>query len=1499
MKSRLWSFLVTLALVTSLVVLAPPFVNVANAIAGISPAAPTNDVVGAPVSVTGTVTAASTYQVRWDSATGPIMTLVGGGSATGVSGTGTVNVNVVVPDAVGGAHNIFLLQTTGLGAGTNASTPFTVNTNLVLLDPSDAAEATALVNGPPVTTLVKVKGTGYATAETVAVDFDATTFLPNITLTAGAKGTWRKTITVPARPGAAYTVSGTGTVTGAITASFLVDPSLTVNPPTGWSGKTGVSLVGRGYQVGDAVTVTFDAAPLTTSVIPAVPATGTWSATFTVPAAAPGAHTIAATGTATLPVNATFNTPDIVLTPGTGGTGQAVSVAGTGFQPSEASIRINFDGVAMLTTPSAVVADTAGAWNATFVLPASAVLGAHVNPLGVDAYGASTPVTTVPNQTYTVVAGIGINPATGPVGTVVTVTGKYFVVGDGTIDVTLDGVRVVGPIPNSTGVWTRTFSIPAAQSGVAHVVDAPTLGGVTVMASPPTFDVTPAITLSPSAGPGGTVVTVYGTGFQATDANTIALTWDTSTDLTPTMVPNPVPVDANGSWTAQFTVPAGVTGGTHTVAAAGGTTTTPATASYSGISLAITPATGPVGTTVTTTGTGFGASETGIAVTWDGTVVSGTVTAGTAGTWTTTFPVPTASSGTHTVDARGATTLAATVPDQTFTVTPSLTVSATTGRPGDSVTITGNGFGTSETGIKVTWDGADLPVVYAADAFGYWTAAITLPPAATGVHQVNAYGSTTVVGLLSNVSLSIAPQLTMSPISGSAGTAVTVWGSGFYASETGIQVLFNSAGVATGITADALGSWTRTFNVPGVGRGSHTVTASGAITTTYQVPAQTFTVSGSMSISPTSGNVGKVITVTGNGFVPSAAVTVTYDGTAVTTTPSPLVSSSTGTINGTFKVPARAPGAHTVAVTDSLGALSTAFTSVTPAMSIDPISGYAGKTVTVTGTNFAASATVTITYDGTAVTTTPSPLTSSADGALSATFVAPSSGPGAHTVVVNDGATTANATFTVTSSVSASATSGAVGAQNTVSGLGFPPNSAVTFTFDNTPLVVSGSVVTDANGAFSANVTVPEAARGTHTVKATAGSATLTLNFDVTPKAAISASTGVVGDTLTLSGKGFGANQPMTFSIDNTYKLDTTPATVTSSATGSYSATISMPALAGGSHTITVSDQAVSQQLTVTITPKVVTSATSAKVGDTVNAVGTGFPSKAAITVTVSNTLATTNPSPAVADANGVFRIDVTIPPVAGGNRSLSFSGGGTNAPAEVSVTVAPAFSISPGNGNVGSQVTISGTGYPASSPVTVTYEGAALQTNPSALTSNAQGSFQATVTIPKSLHGQHALAAGATGASPISATFTMESAPPAAPSPVTPAMESRLGSFGSQSVAFTWLPVTDPSGVTYSLQVSKDQTFASPVLSKSGLTAATYSTAAAEKLAPKTYYWRVKAVDGASNESSWSQAFTLKVGMLPSWMPLWLFIVLIVVVLGLIAGVVYLLAFSKKKKYI
>lgn len=548
--------------------------------------------------------------------------------------------------------------------------------------------------------------------------------------------------------------------------------------------------------------------------------------------------------------------------------------------------------------------------------------------------------------------------------------------------------------------------------------------------------------------------------------------------------------------------------------------------------------------------------------------------------------------------------------------------------------------------------------------------------------------------------------------------------------------------------------------------------------------------------------------------------------------------------------------------------------------------------VTITGSGFAGNAAISATFDGTAVVTSPQSVISTAAGDVSATFTVPGGTPGSHTVAITDGTSQATATFLITSSVSAGASSGVTGAKNTLTGTGFPPNTPVSFTYDGSPVATTpATVATDAGGGFSAAVAVPESTRGKHVIKISSGAAVMTTEFTVSPTVTISPASGAVESTVTVSGSGFSGEVPVVLTYDG-YSLETTPKNIVTSKLGSFSATLKLPAGVGGEHTIQVADNVGPAQGKVTLKPKIIISNASGKIGDRIGIAGSGFTAKSPVTAKVDGSPVATDPSALVSDATGGISGYFNIPAGPAGNHTLSLADAVNTASASYSIT--PSLTSSASGGNVGSTVSLAGSGFAAGSRISITYDGAPVTMTPADVTSSAQGAFQAVVTIPPSKGGQHVLAAADSASHVLQTVFVMESAAPSVPVLASPATGSRMGVFGSQRPTMSWTPATDPSGVVYTLHVSKEPNFSTLVFEKTGLKNNSFTVEEQKALSRGMYYWRVKAVDLASNEGGWSQPFTFAVGFLPVWMPLWMFVVLVLLVLGFIGAVLYLLVFSK-----
>jgi len=201
----------------------------------------------------------------------------------------------------------------------------------------------------------------------------------------------------------------------------------------------------------------------------------------------------------------------------------------------------------------------------------------------------------------------------------------------------------------------------------------------------------------------------------------------------------------------------------------------------------------------------------------------------------------------------------------------------------------------------------------------------------------------------------------------------------------------------------------------------------------------------------------------------------------------------------------------------------------------------------------------------------------------------------------------------------------------------------------------------------------------------------------------------------------------------------------------------------------------------------------------------------------------------------------------------------GNDAEAEFTVEVATGVGIKPvttqaAPGYVGMNITISGVGFKANSSITVTDTTSGLVL--AVTTSSIDGAFQYTFTA-EGRAGEHTITAS-DRTNTLQVSFIMESQAPPKPALLLPEDDTET----EAQVYFDWGNVSDDSlPVTYALQVasSGDFTPSSIVLEKTGLTASEYTVTQGEKLEPAEeealYYWRVRAIDGASNDGEWSAA--------------------------------------------
>jgi len=428
---------------------------------------------------------------------------------------------------------------------------------------------------------------------------------------------------------------------------------------------------------------------------------------------------------------------------------------------------------------------------------------------------------------------------------------------------------------------------------------------------------------------------------------------------------------------------------------------------------------------------------------------------------------------------------------------------------------------------------------------------------------------------------------------------------------------------------------------------------------------------------------------------------------------------------------------------------------------INPTAGAVGTSVTVTATGFAPSSIVTATFDNAAVTTAPAVVKTDTNGDVTFALLIPAASAGAHTIRVSDGVNTDTETFTVQPRVTITPTKGPVGTSATVTGSGFTPGVTADVTVGGASFKRMAAI--DSDGSFTAQSTIPVVPSGAQDVTAVDGAgfdANANMDsFTVTPTLALSPNSGLAGSKAGITGKGWAANQQVTFNFGG---APWAAATTTASATGTLDITgvMTLPTAQPGVKSVVGFDGTNTAAATFTVDPRLLTLSPNSgpmgtKVlitGDTMTPDGTidvgmlligGIPwNNTAITIDTAGVISPTSlvvPTGLLKGENIVAAIDNVG--LAAGN---------------LFIVTQPTVSVTPATGPKGSPVTVQGSGWVPNSTVTLNFAGA-----PMTVIADANGNIAAAMSVPATATtGPNSLsAAGTLGNVAEDATFTVPGA--------------------------------------------------------------------------------------------------------------------------------------------
>ncbi|HKV58824.1 MAG TPA: PQQ-binding-like beta-propeller repeat protein [Ktedonobacteraceae bacterium] len=442
------------------------------------------------------------------------------------------------------------------------------------------------------------------------------------------------------------------------------------------------------------------------------------------------AHAAGATLTIS-PTGRSYNPPDSLI-----------GVTGSGYSANETvNVYWNYTGPGTGTLEGSPKASASGSFLFYFTTP--------LDPTGTYTIaGVGQTSGSVATGTFKLLPGLFGNPPGAGTGTPIQLTGNDFGAGE-VVNVYWNyngpgtGTLLGTPTADSTGSFTLNASIPSSPSLSTGGLNIVGVGQTSMTTGFYKFTFyAPTVALAPLSGSANIPLTVSAYGYKGGEK--VSIFWNNATiaaavgttDLYGYLAPK------------SIRVPKGTAPGTYTVKVVGKSTHLSATNSYTivapGSNLSL--SSGPVGVTVNVNGQGYAPGET-VNILWNYTGPStgkkvATVKAAFSGTVSTSFSVPAAANGVHTIAVVGVSSTSVT--QNAFTLGNGLASIPAIASPGTNVTATGTGFQAGET-VNLYLDstsGSALGTTIA-DVKGNINKSLALPSStAPGAHSLIGVGQT-------------------------------------------------------------------------------------------------------------------------------------------------------------------------------------------------------------------------------------------------------------------------------------------------------------------------------------------------------------------------------------------------------------------------------------------------------------------------------------------------------------------------------------------------------------------------------------------------------------------------------------------------------------------------------------------------------------------------------------------------------------------------------------
>ncbi|MGD0353443.1 MAG: hypothetical protein ABSB38_08125 [Dehalococcoidia bacterium] len=315
--------------------------------------------------------------------------------------------------------------------------------------------------------------------------------------------------------------------------------------------------------------------------------------------------------------------------------------------------------------------------------------------------------------------------------------------------------------------------------------------------------------------------------------------------------------------------------------------------------ITIAPTSGTVNTSVHISGDGF--SGRLATIYWDKQIILSKVPISDTGELAFDLQVPTVCRGSYTIRITDDSNWTGSTASATFTVLPGIEIFPRIGRPYTSLTVTGNGFVCFEKDIKVTWNKTALPFSATANHLGMWSVNFDAPEPTKGEYYISAFSSSTDASEIGEHKFIVAPFVKIQPNSGPVGTEITVEGYGFRTSEDGITFTWDNQIFLVNLIAGTDGVLNATLNIPPTTKGPHLLGIFGSdFTPKGIIPDMDFNVVPNIQLEPPSGNKGTKVIVNGTGFNKDEAISLSFEGTNLSTN---AIADDKGSFSTSFEAP--------------------------------------------------------------------------------------------------------------------------------------------------------------------------------------------------------------------------------------------------------------------------------------------------------------------------------------------------------------------------------------------------------------------------------------------------------------------------------------------------------------------------------------------------------------------------------------------------------------------